>query len=1337
MEKIFEAPKPKLIYVFRITDAAHHGCLKVGETTFEVDEDANVFDIKPNSTILNQAAKKRIDQYTQTAGIAYELLYTECTMHMRGMTLRWFNDKDVHEVLLRSGIRRKEFDSTSKQGREWFETDLETVKKAIAAVKEGRKALSASEITQDLTPIEFRPEQRKAIDDTKKRYQRYPVMLWNAKMRFGKTWTALQVIKEMEFGRTLIYTHRPDVIEDWFNGFKRVFYDRDDYQFGSKVGVGSELSTLERRRKKEGLNYVFFASLQDLRGSKIIGGKFEKNDDVFSTDWDFIIIDEAHEGTQTALGKAVFSELTKSAPKRLELTGTAFNLLDNFVEDEVFTWDYTMEQRAKEEWDRNHFGDPNPYAGLPRMNIYTYDLGRLMGDFADAEIAFNFREFFRVNDEGEFIHEADVLNFLNLLTKEDPESMYPFANQHYRNIFRHTLWMVPGVAAAKALSALLRNHPVFSKFDVVNVAGDGDEEEEREKAYPKVKKAIKECQYGTITLSCGRMTTGVSVPQWMGVLMLSGSFNTAASSYMQTIFRVQTPYTRDGLVKEDCYVFDFAPDRTLQVLASVPRVSTKAGKTTDAQKQALAQFLNFCPVIGMDGSKMKPYDANKMMEQLKKAYVERVVQNGFEDGYLYNDELLKLDSVAVEEFDKLKKIVGQTKAIGSTGDIDINAQGLTNEEYEEKERLQKKPKKQLTDEEKKRLEELKNRKKLRDDAISILRGISIRMPLLIYGAELKEGVDEDEQLSIHNFTSLIDDQSWEEFMPAGVTKPLFNKFKKYYDEDIFTASAKRIRSMARAADRLTIEERIARITAIFNTFRNPDKETVLTPWSVVNMHMSETLGGYCFFNEDFTEPLEEPRFVERNATAEVFAPGSQLLEINSKSGLYPLYLAYSLYRQAVKDEMFSPQTLEQHQAIWDRVVREGVFVICKTPMAKAITRRTLMGFRPGKVNTRYFEDLINQIKNKPDNFLAKVVKGKSFWKANNTDNMKFKAVVGNPPYQEVVAQKSSTTNGQKVSVSIFHYFQIVSDKLGKYTSLIYPGARWIHRAGKGLEQFGNEQINDPHLSLLMFFPDSTDIFKEVGIADGLSIVMKNTNKTEGGFKYVYSKNGNRTVITAQNPGNDLLPLNPNDASIVKKIDAVAVDYNYLHDAILPRSLFSIESDFVEKNPSLVREYEEGDLFNPDTEIKLFTNDKAGKAGRARWYVADRSVITTGVEHLDRWKVIVSSANAGGQKRSNQLAIADNHSAFGRSRVALKSFATEAEARNFYKYCRAELIRFAFLLTDESLTSLAKKVPDLLDYTDDNGIIDYSGDVNAQLYALFDINETEQQHIRQTLAEKAE
>lgn len=194
-------------------------------------------------------------------------------------------------------------------------------------------------------------------------------------------------------------------------------------------------------------------------------------------------------------------------------------------------------------------------------------------------------------------------------------------------------------------------------------------------------------------------------------------------------------------------------------------------------------------------------------------------------------------------------------------------------------------------------------------------------------------------------------------------------------------------------------------------------------------------------------------------------------------------------------------------------------------------------------------------------------------------------------------------------------------------------------------------------------------------------------------------------------------------------------YGCLHDAILPRCLFSIESDFVEKNPTLVREYENGDVFDSDTEIKLFTNDKAGKSGRARWYIANKDVITTGIEYLDRWKVIVSSANAGGQKRSNQIAIVDNHSAFGRSRVALKTFATKQEAKNFFKYATSEIIRFAFLLTDESLTSLAKKVPDLLDYSDSNGLIDYSGNVNNQLYALFGIDDQNQQHIKEVLASK--
>lgn len=346
--------------------------------------------------------------------------------------------------------------------------------------------------------------------------------------------------------------------------------------------------------------------------------------------------------------------------------------------------------------------------------------------------------------------------------------------------------------------------------------------------------------------------------------------------------------------------------------------------------------------------------------------------------------------------------------------------------------------------------------------------------------------------------------------------------------------------------------------------------------------------------------------------------------------------------------------------------------------------------------------------------------------------MKFKAVVGNPPYQEVVAQKE-TSNGQKASKSIFQHFQVIGEQLGRFTSFIYPGARWIHRSGKGLEQFGLAQMNDLHLSKLLFFPVSNEIFNEVEIADGLSIVVKNMDKTQPGFRYIYSQNGKNISVNAEAPGEELFALNPRNWSIVRQLEQAISKFGCLHPAILPRSLFSIESDFVEKNPALVREYHDGDIFNKNTENKLFTNDKSGKSGRARWYVASRDVIKTGKEYLDKWKVVVSSANAGGQKRDNQIAVLDNHSAFGRSRVALKTFQTEKEARNFLKYAQSEIIRFAFLLTDESLTSLAKKVPDLLDYSDNNGLIDYEQDVNAQLYKLFRINEDSQNYIRNCLA----
>ena len=1296
--KYFSSLKLKLIYVFRINDAAHKDCLKIGEATCD---DENVIGLAPDSKPLNEAARKRINQYTQTAGIRYELLHTELTLYNHG-GLRSFNDKEVHAVLERSGVKRKVFDKENK-ANEWFVTTLDVVKRAIAAVKEGRESLLPGEVAHGRSPIVFRPEQREAIEKTERQFRKGNQMLWNAKMRFGKTLSALQVVKDMDFQRTLILTHRPVVDSGWFEDFGKIFYDRSDFAYGSKNN-GDSHESLERRTRADGLHYVYFASMQDLRGSELVGGNFDKNNEVFATPWNLIIVDEAHEGTQTELGKAVMAELVKEDTKVLRLSGTPFNLLDDFKENEIYTWDYVMEQRAKQEWDKVHQGDPNPYAALPVMNIYTYDLGRLLREFADEDVAFNFREFFRVNEDGGFVHERDVSAFLNLLTKEDKDSCYPFANEEYRGIFRHTLWMLPGVKEAKALSALLQRHPVFQYFTIVNVAGDGDEDEESRDALEAVNNAIGKDPDATrtITLSCGRLTTGVSIPAWTAVFMLSGSYNTAASSYMQTIFRVQTPATINGRVKEQCYVFDFAPDRTLKVLAETAKISAKAGKTSQNDRKIMGDFLNFCPVISIEGSRMDKFDVPRMLEQLKKVYVERVVRNGFEDNSLYNDELLKLGDLELQEFDDLKRIIGQTKAMPKTNQVDINNQGLTGEEYEEKEKLEKKPKKELTEEEKRRLEELKKKTKNREAAISILRGISIRMPLLIYGAELD---NEDEEITIDNFAEKIDPRSWEEFMPKGVSKQKFNAFKKYYDPDIFRAAGKRIRAMAKAADKLSVEERIGRITDIFSTFRNPDKETVLTPWRVVNMHLGDCLGGYCFYDKEYENTIDEPRFIDHGkVTEEVFTPDSRILEINSKSGLYPLYMAYSIYRARLKDSTISANTLKEQQAVWDKVVAENIFVVCKTPMAKSITKRTLVGFRKAKVNTRYFEDLINQIKNKPQNFIEKMAKGRSFWKANDNDNMKFNAIVGNPPYQVMDGGAGASAK------PVYNLFVDIAKKLrAEYISMIMP-ARW-YAGGKGLDDFRDNMLNDKHIVSLYDYSNSKDVFPNVEIAGGICYFLYNS---------LY--NGTCTVVNCQNTERSEFVRNLNSYSIfVRNNKAVGIiekldSSKRLDEKVFSRNTFSLSSTVRGHKSENINDY------------KLLSSNG--------FSFIDAKSITSGSQFIDKYKVVITYAMSGGNKPNangmyqvlSSLMVLNPKEVCTETFLIIDVFEDAKDANCLKTYLSTKFVRFLLLqsLSSIHITKSSFRFVPVQNFTE-NSDIDWNktvSEIDQQLYAKYHLTDEE-------------
>lgn len=1304
--KFASALELKLIYVFRINDEAHRGCLKVGETTCD---DRNALHLPPNSRVLNEAAKKRINQYTQTAGIAYDLLYTEIAAY-DNHGIRMFGDTDVHDVLKRSGIQKKIFD-TVKKANEWFITDLETVKRAIAAVKEGRKSLLPGEVTQNQSPIIFRPEQEDAIRRTKAQFIKGNQMLWNAKMRFGKTLSALQVVKELNFKRTLILTHRPVVNASWFEDFGKIFYDRPDFAYGSK-DRGEPFVQLETRTKSQGSHYVYFASMQDLRGSEAVGGNFDKNNELFDTPWDSLIIDEAHEGTQTDLGKNVLSQIIKRKTKVLRLSGTPFNLLEDFKDDEIYTWDYVMEQRAKMEWDSIHFGDPNPYAALPTMNIYTYDLGRLLNLVTDDIVAFNFREFFRVNESGKFVRENDVNAFLNLLTKEDNESCYPFANDEYRDIFRHTLWIVPGVKEAKALSALLQSHPVFQHFKVINVAGNGDEDEARSDALDAVKLAIGDNpdETRTITLSCGRLTTGVSVPAWTGVLMLSGSYQTSALSYMQTIFRVQTPAKINGRIKVQCYVFDFAPDRALKVIAETAKISEKAGKTSQNDRRILGEFLNFCPVIAIEGSTMSRFDATHMLQQLKRIAIDRVVRNGFEDNRLYSDELLKMDDLELQEFDYLKKIIGQTKSMPKTDQVDINKQGLTNEEYEEKRKLEKKPKRELSEEEQKRLEELKKKNKNREAAISILRGISIRMPLLIYGAEL---TDEKQEITIDNFTSLIDPQSWDEFMPKGVTKQRFNSFKKYYDPEIFCAAGKRIRAMARAADSLSVEQRIERITHIFDTFRNPDKETVLTPWRVVNMHLGDTLGGYNFFDNNYEERLTEPRFIDHGkVTAEVFTPDARILEINSKSGLYPLYMTYSIYRTRLEESLFAVETVEEQQAVWDKVIAENIFVICKTKMASSITRRTLAGFRPAAVRTHAFDDLINQIKNKPQSFIEKISRGQSFWNAINDNHMKFKAIVGNPPYQ--VMDGGGTGSSAQ---AIYNKFVDIARAIQPdFISLIIP-SRWM-TGGKGLDKFRQSLLNDKHLRLLHDYLDAKYCFPTVSIEGGICY-----------FRWDYKDPGKCTFISHSQDSTTVSEryLSENSSDIVIR-DARALSIlgkaysqnNSFADIVSSRNLFKIDTGLLKKS------YKSGDYkvlgrFD-NTRGIMFLHKYQSSDSRAQNF-------------LGKWKIFMSKADGAAGQLGNPIPariigkaeLGDPDTICTETFLAIGPFATKKAATNSIKYTATKFFRF--LVGIRKLKNMTQETYSFVPLQNFTGNSDIQWDksipeIDKQLYAKYHLTDEE-------------
>lgn len=1345
-----------IIYVYTADDADHKDIVKIGKTMVYVEP--NKFEqLSPNCPELTHAANERICEQTGTFGASFTLLYTELAhiKNQQGEELRFY-DTDVHQVLLNSGYHKHFFPKLGdKQPQEWFDispSKINVVKDAIAAVKQGRSSIQAA--TNDTRPTEivFRREQREAIDTTMAHFATAGKMLWNAKMRFGKTLCALEVVRRLGYEKTLILTHRPAVKSGWFDDFKLIRFE--NYEYGSKPSantkngqpqVGEKFDTLLR----SGNPFIYFASMQDLRGSWD-NASLKKNADVFATHWDMVIIDEAHEGINTTLGQNVINTLRKRCKHFLYLSGTPYNILSQFREDEIYTWDYINEQAAKEGWnDPTH---PNPYEGLARLNIRTYNLGAVFNHYNHSdEDYFEFSEFFRTwtgytkidgtplpldAHIGAFVHEEDVRAFLKLLYTPSQESYYPFSREEYKAYFAHTFWVLPGVKAAAALSKLLQTDDFFSNFCVVNVAGEGDkierlgdtddahiiERQERD-CLKKVKDAIAHNER-TITLSCGRLTTGVSIEEWTAVFMLSGSYNTKAASYLQTIFRAQTPYKHTPGIKTDCYAFDFAPDRTLTVIDEFIRTqATRSGNIGNVRLSA-ESFMKFCSVIAIDGSKTTDYNAQNFMQQVNRVYTQYVVQKGFHDRRLYQS----ITSAKGKDLDWLKEIgnilSGKANKTDGKKTVDISKQGLDGKNAKKEQNPKRDtitPQSSL-----KKKHTLSPDEEARGLLLKILNIISVRLPMMIFGM-----VDGVETLSLKSFINGIDPASWNVFMPNGFKKEHFLSLEHFYNNNVFISAALNIISRAKAIDRLPITERVRQLTSLIGTFHYPDRETVLTPWRVVNMHLCKTLGGYNFYDEKYQNELTTPRFIRQgNITAQVFEnTDARILEINSKSGVYPLWVAYTLFRtHGGSDSMGQTEQL----SLWKQVVERNLFVICQTPMAQHITRRVLAGFHTDICpNTTCFTALPEILRGKDQAQRNKLIKNimlpSTYGNKHIKNTMKFDAVVGNPPYQITKGDNGSGAD------ALYHLFLDLGKDLAPLNTMIHP-ARFLFNAGKTPKIWNEAFLNNPHYKVVEYWANSAEVFPQVDVKGGIAITLYNKQEDFGAIGFFSTFKELRSI---------------KDKVHAEKITPFS-------DIVSARELYSLTQALYDENPSFENRQSKGHKYSLGSNVfdifpELFLNecpkDKAnemvrvfGRQNSQRCFKWVKQSYITHPDSFYAYKVIIPQSNGSGAIGEVLTTPIIGVPIIGHTDtfMSIGCFDNEAEAEACMKYIKTKFARTllgTLKVTQANTRNKWQNVP-LQDFTP-NSDIDWTqsiADIDQQLYKKYNLSEEEIKFIEEKILE---
>jgi len=618
-----------MIYAYTTPGVTYHdGWTKIGYTEQDVDT--------------------RIKQQTHTADITYKEEWRGNAIFEDG-TFQRFTDKNFHAYLRKNGVEQE-----PGKNNEWFRIDGTKSRNMFYDFKQNHGIL---ESLNEILPYSLREEQTEAVEKTLKYFKTVdePEFLWNAKPRFGKTLSTYDLVKRLDAKNVLIVTNRPAIANSWYDDYVTFLGTPSGYAFVSEVDALKGKTYVQNRDdyvSKLGdtkLKCIEFLSLQDLKGSIYFGGTYDKLREVKDLNWDLLVIDEAHEGVDTLKTDVAFDNIKRKYT--LHLSGTPFKALANnkFPAEAIYNYTYSDEQKKKQDWfDSEH---ENPYKDLPKLNMFTYQMSEVIKDELKqgieiegetVEYAFDLNEFFATNESGGFVHSSSVDKFLDALTCQ---KKYPFSTEDLRDELKHTMWLLNRVDSAKALEKKLKTHPVFKDYKVILAVGNGKDEinSETKKNYDKVVKAIKENDK-TITLSVGQLTTGITIPEWTGVLMLSNI--QSPSLYMQAAFRAQNPclfhFGDTFKRKENAYVFDFDPARTLIIFeefANDLSVTTAAGSgDTETRKKNIKQLLNFFPVIGEDeNGELIELDAEKVLSIPRKIKSMEVVKRGFMSNFLFQN----------------------------------------------------------------------------------------------------------------------------------------------------------------------------------------------------------------------------------------------------------------------------------------------------------------------------------------------------------------------------------------------------------------------------------------------------------------------------------------------------------------------------------------------------------------------------------------------------------------------------------------------------------------------------------------------------------------------------